>query len=147
MVFALRDWLVKPEQIEASLQELASGPDLDGINTELDSLKKRIATLEQERRRLTDMAASGSMDAIMYREADNLRLRQLDAATARIDELERQADAIPDVEERREMLEALAWSFPVLVLEHDPPDVARALAAARVRIWCANGLIQRIESH
>jgi DNA invertase Pin-like site-specific DNA recombinase len=143
---AMRDWLAQPEQIEASLAELANGGDLAQIQAEMDTVEQNIQSLTEERRRLADAVAGGLMDAQMYREADDERLAQIEQAQSELDALERQAEAVPDVDERREQLEALAWSFPVLVLKHEPVDVARTLVAAHLRIWCEDGEIVRIST-
>lgn len=144
IVRAVRDWLTQPEQIDAALAELAQGPDLDELAGEIHKVRARMDQLQAERRRLTDAVATGAMDAQMYREADDVRLAQIDNALARVAELERQAEAVPDVAQRREQLEALAWSFPVLVVEQPATEVARALAATGIRIWCDGGEVVRI---
>ena len=112
---------------------------------ELQGLAADIERLEAQRKRLALDRATGTMDAAMYRETDNVILGQLEAHESRRIEMERALESLPDTEYQRQILERLAADFPRIVEHAEPAELSRLLQDAGFRVWCEDCEVVGVE--
>ncbi|MFN3077425.1 MAG: recombinase family protein [Alphaproteobacteria bacterium] len=141
---AIRDWLaefVTPERVDQALAELGAGGEGERIREDAARARAVIRNCDQQRERLALNLAGGYLDGAMYRTLDDRLLEQLRAETTRAAELDRMLANLPDLAERRALLEQMARMFDRLVDLGEPAEVARALQAAGIRAWCEEGRV------
>jgi hypothetical protein len=139
IVSALADYLgqlATPEDIETVLDGWSRDDERKGQIQVLDGLATEIDGLKEQRKRLALDRAGGAMDAQMYRETDNVILKQLEARQARRVETERALEALPNLDRQRKILEHLAANFPALVERTEPPEMSQLLMEGGLRVWC-----------
>jgi DNA invertase Pin-like site-specific DNA recombinase len=136
--------LQNPENIEAALEEWGQDDERDGLLAELEGLKEDVERLEAQRKRLALDRATGTMDAAMYRETDNVILRQLEAHEVRRVETERALESLPDADYQRDLLGRLAEGFPLIVQTVEAAEVAKLLRDAGFRVWCEDSRVVEI---
>ena len=137
--------LQSPERIEAALEEWGQDEQREGLRAELGELGADIERLEAQRKRLALDRATGTMDATMYRETDNVILQQLEAHESRLMEMERELESLPDVAYQREILGRLAFEFPRIVQAAEPTELSKLLQDAGFKVWCEDREVVRVE--
>ena len=141
VVDAIAAWLEEnttPEVIDETLERWAPD-DGAGADAELERKRAEIETLIKQRDRLALAYAQGAMDVEQYRRTDDRLLAQLDAAQKRADELGRVVKSLPDMDERRMILESLAEGFRLIMAVLEPAEVSQALQAAGLVVFCEDG--------
>lgn len=139
---AIAEYLVvysTAERVDEALAELVDSQEEATARRDLAGAEKRVVELVRRRERLAHALASGDLDGGMYRTTDDALLGRLAGEEERIAELERYLAALPDLEERRRILEGLAGEFAVLVEKGEPAQVARALQEAGIRVEAEEG--------
>jgi DNA invertase Pin-like site-specific DNA recombinase len=127
--------LLTDEVMDAALGELA--PDA-ALGAEMDALDARAADLEGRRRRLAEAYAAGVMDLEVYGATDDDVKRQLAAAQLRRRQVQAELDAIPDLQDRRAILQELVGDVAAL-LAGPPGHVAAQLRHAGIRVVAEAG--------
>ena len=112
---------------------------------DLEMARARLSDLSTRRERLALALAAGKMTADIYRNADDQILAQQAAEEKRVAGLVRVAETLPDPEQRRAHLLHLHARFPLLVDLAPGAEVAAALQAVPLRIYCEDTHVVRIE--
>lgn len=143
-ISAFLDWLGTEENLQAALAAWGAGPDEEALAAALGRAQETAGSLRRQRERLGLALAAGKMDFDLYRSLDDGLLRRLEAEEARAADLERQLAALPDLDERREVLESLAGAFPEIVRREDPEALAALLQNAGLTVWCEDGEVVEV---
>jgi len=142
VVDAIADFLdeyVTPERVEETLARWGGGNDLDAINDELESRDRELTTLAQQRDRLALAYAQGGMDLEQYRRTDDRLLGQLEEIHKRAGELRQARESVPDLDERRALLQSLSEGFRLIMAVLEPVEVSQALQAAGIVVFIEEG--------
>ena len=98
-----------------------------------------------QRERLALAYAGSTMQPDVYRKTDDTLLQRMAGEQARLDQLEQQLGALPNLDERRRALLALGREFVRLLRVAEPPEIARLLQSAGVSVWIEQNRVVRIE--
>lgn len=133
------DWLSTEDRLDQALEEWGQGPEEQALTGDLARARESEERLAAQRRRLGLALAAGKMDFDLYRDLDDDLLRKLEAEQGRVTLLEQQIAALPDMEQRRAVLEQLAALFPQMVRQEEPEALASFLQNAGLVVWCEGG--------
>lgn len=145
---ALVDYFTRlqtPEQVALLLEEYGDTDDGARLRGEMREHEQAIEDWHDKRKRLADALAAGHLDGALYRERDDSYLEEIARHQARVVELGRQIDAVPDLAAWHAELSNLAAHFPEYVAELPPETVAKLLQDAGVKVWCEDRQVVRVE--
>jgi len=99
------------------------------------TIEREIEAIEEKRQRIALAFAGGNMDIGVYRATDDILLTDLDRMRTDLAGVKRQLALMPDVQSRRESLEALTRILDQ-IHELSPLEVNALLRNAGIRIEC-----------
>lgn len=138
------EWLATEENLAAALEIWTAGPGEDLLSEDLARARHLIEAVGAQRRRLGLALAAGKLDFDLYRDLDDGLLAKLAAEEHRALTLAEALEALPDIEERRALLQNLAGSFSGLIEKADPETVAVLLQNAGLRVFCEEGEVVEV---
>ncbi len=135
--------LANPEVLDRILDQVAAGDDRSQLHQDLQSAQALAADLRRQRERLASALGAGKMDVDIYYHTDgNLRSR-LESAEEEIVDLERALESVPDLDQRRGILEDLSASND-LVAQTEPAEISTLLQQAGIRVYIEESQVRRI---
>jgi hypothetical protein len=136
--------LADPRALDRALDTLAADVPTDRLKRDLERAQSLVDELSAQRHRLALALAAGKIDPDIYAHTDGEISGRLHVAQSQAVDLRRALDALPDLEEKKKALAALAKAFGSLLRQADPAELASLLQLAGVSILCESGRVVRI---
>ena len=143
-IAAYLDSLATPANLEIAMAHLDPDQAHTSLHLDLDRATTAAADLTQQRQRLALALAAGKLDPDLYRITDDKLLAILQAEQNRILDITSLIATLPDLDNRRQILAAIAATFRAWIQIAAPAAVSATLQAAGLRVEIESCRVLRV---